>query len=41
MTYLALEEDSMNNGSYGGSRWFRIGEFRENLNKKHKNLNKG
>ena len=29
MTYLALREDSMNDGLYRGSRWFRIGEFRE------------
>ncbi len=28
--YLALKEDSLNNnGSYRGSRWFKIGEFRE------------
>jgi len=29
MTYLALKEDSTNDGLYRGSRWFRIGEFRE------------
>jgi len=30
MTYLALNEDSLNNnGLYRGSRWFRMGEFRE------------
>ena len=29
MTYLALKEDSMNNGLPRCSRWFRIGEFRE------------
>jgi len=29
MTYLALKEDSLNDGLYGGSRWFRVGEFRE------------
>jgi len=30
MTYLALKENSLNNnGLYRGSRWFRIGEFKE------------
>jgi len=29
MTYLALKEDSMDNGLYRGSRGFRVGEFRE------------
>jgi len=29
MTYLAINEDSMNNGLYRSSRMFRIGEFRE------------
>mgnify|MGYP000243217806 CR=1 FL=1 len=29
MTYLALKEDSMNNGLPRCSRWFRIGEFKE------------
>lgn len=29
MSYLAMNEDAINNGLYRGSRWFRIGEFRE------------
>jgi len=29
MAYLALKEDSMNDGLYRASRWFRIGEFKE------------
>ena len=29
MAYLTLKEDSMNNGLYRASRWFRTGEFRE------------
>ncbi|GEM_PF-1065300 len=29
MSYLAMNEDAVNNGLYRDSRWFRIGEFRE------------
>ena len=29
MTYLAMNEDSMNDGLYRGSRWFRMGDYKE------------
>jgi len=29
MKYPTLKEDSMNDGLYRASRWFRIGEFKE------------
>jgi len=29
ISYIALKEDSMNDGLYRGSRWFKMGDYKE------------